>query len=318
MSGTDIRNSPSGELKPAGAGGVNVPAGQLDGTNVDPLVVGLTDAHGDELDIGVLTTGQFLRRNGTTIDTAAVTAGVSSFNTRMGAVLPATNDYTDLQVQNTSSVAGTGVKGALNTLLAAIGALVTGVSSVFGRSGAVTAQNNDYAVTQLGVSATAKLVGRFAAGAGLAQEGTIGGGLEVNAGLDSVQVATTLPARGSLNVTVDEWPSSQTPSTVINTGASITANVATAVGKSTDIAARVWVDDGANGACVFAQLQNVVAYQTGGAAAFVVNQTAWIFAAAGFTFAASLSGTNIVFTLTNTSGTNRHYSLEIGKVEQDK
>lgn len=70
--------------------------------------------------------------------------GVTSFATRTGAVIPATNDYTDLQITNTSSVAGTGVKGALNTLLASIGALVTGVSSVFGRAGAVVATAGDY------------------------------------------------------------------------------------------------------------------------------------------------------------------------------
>lgn len=73
--------------------------------------------------------------------------GVTSFATRTGAVVPATNDYTDLQVQNTSSVTGTGVKGALNTLLASIGGLVTGVSTVFGRANHVIAVVGDYAAS---------------------------------------------------------------------------------------------------------------------------------------------------------------------------
>jgi hypothetical protein len=74
---------------------------------------------------------------------------ISSVFTRTGAVVASTNDYTDLQVQNTSSVAGTGVKGALNTLLAQIAALVTGVSTVFGRAGAVVAAAGDYAASQV-------------------------------------------------------------------------------------------------------------------------------------------------------------------------
>lgn len=74
----------------------------------------------------------------------AGSGGVTSFATRTGAVVPATNDYTDLQVQNTSSVTGTGVKGALNTLL---GLINGGVLSVFGRVGAVIAVAGDYAAS---------------------------------------------------------------------------------------------------------------------------------------------------------------------------
>lgn len=82
--------------------------------------------------------------------------GVTSFNTRVGAVVPVSGDYAASGVTNDSSVTGTGVKGALNTLLASLGttnstvaALVTGVSSVFGRAGAVAAAVGDYLASQI-------------------------------------------------------------------------------------------------------------------------------------------------------------------------
>lgn len=75
--------------------------------------------------------------------------GVTSFNARTGAVVPADGDYAASEVVNDSSVAGARVSNALNTLAAAIIALVTGVSSVYGRTGAVTAQNGDYTASQV-------------------------------------------------------------------------------------------------------------------------------------------------------------------------
>lgn len=82
--------------------------------------------------------------------------GVTSFNSRTGAVVPVSGDYAASGVTNDSSVTGTGVKGALNALLASIGAisstiagLVTGVSSVFGRAGAVVATVGDYVASQV-------------------------------------------------------------------------------------------------------------------------------------------------------------------------
>lgn len=80
---------------------------------------------------------------------AALVTGVSSFNSRAGAVVPATGDYNSTQVTNSSTVSGTGVTGALNTLSSLISGLVTGVSSVFGRSGAVTAQAGDYPASKI-------------------------------------------------------------------------------------------------------------------------------------------------------------------------
>lgn len=71
---TDIRNSPSGVLKQASGGGIQPPAGQIDGTADDPLIVGLTESGGAELDIGSISDGQFLRRVGASI------LGVSSLS----------------------------------------------------------------------------------------------------------------------------------------------------------------------------------------------------------------------------------------------
>ncbi len=91
---------------------------------------------------------------------------ITSVFSRTGpAIVSATNDYTSTQIQNLSAVSGTGVTGALNTLntgLATtnttVSGLVTGVSTVFGRGNAVTAQTNDYTSTQItnssGVSGT--------------------------------------------------------------------------------------------------------------------------------------------------------------------
>ena len=80
---------------------------------------------------------------------AALVTGVSSVFGRTGAVTAQTNDYSASQINNNSGVGGTGVSGALNTLAAQIAALVTGVSSVFGRTGAVTAQTDDYSASQI-------------------------------------------------------------------------------------------------------------------------------------------------------------------------
>lgn len=56
-------------------------------------------------------------------------AGVTSWDTRTGAVTPQNNDYEASQIFNDSSVGGLDVRGALNTLLAAIAA-VTGLPAV--------------------------------------------------------------------------------------------------------------------------------------------------------------------------------------------
>lgn len=73
-----------------------------------------------------------------------IAAGVLSVFGRVGAVVATAGDYNSTQVNNSSGVAGATVTAALNTLAAAILALVTGVSSVFGRAGAVVATLGDY------------------------------------------------------------------------------------------------------------------------------------------------------------------------------
>ncbi len=81
--------------------------------------------------------------------TAALVTGVSSVYGRTGAVVAASGDYTSTQVNNSSGVTGSTVTAALNTLLASIAALVTGVSSVYGRTGAITATLGDYTSAQV-------------------------------------------------------------------------------------------------------------------------------------------------------------------------
>lgn len=86
---------------------------------------------------------------------------VSSVFGRAGIVVAQASDYKASQVDNDSSVAGTFVRDALNSLLtittsitSSIGGLVTGVSSVFGRSGAVVAQAGDYTSAQVNNTST--------------------------------------------------------------------------------------------------------------------------------------------------------------------
>lgn len=84
-------------------------------------------------------------RQTTTQDIADLASGgVSSVFTRTGAVVAAAGDYTDAQINNTSSVTGTHVKDALNTLKAA-----SGVSSFKTRTGAVSPAPGDYDASQV-------------------------------------------------------------------------------------------------------------------------------------------------------------------------
>lgn len=83
---------------------------------------------------------------------AAVTAGVSSVFGRTGAVVAQTGDYTAAQVTNAVSSIGSYVNPPWIVTLdwsKITGAPATGVSSVFGRSGAVVAQSGDYTAAQV-------------------------------------------------------------------------------------------------------------------------------------------------------------------------
>jgi len=85
---------------------------------------------------------------------AAIPSGVTSFNSRAGAVVPAANDYSASQVSNNSGVAGATVAAALNTLAAG-----TGVTSFNTRAGAVVPATNDYTIAQLGGTFAGQLGG---------------------------------------------------------------------------------------------------------------------------------------------------------------
>jgi hypothetical protein len=83
------------------------------------------------------------------LQNAAGAGAVASVFTRTGAVVATAGDYAASQVTNDSAVSGARVSNALNTLAAAITALVTGVSSVYGRAGAVVATAGDYLASQV-------------------------------------------------------------------------------------------------------------------------------------------------------------------------
>lgn len=82
MPGSNIpqRKGPSGPVNPGGeGGGITPPAGQIGGTAVDPLVIGITEdaGAGDELEFGNIPDDTFLKRVGTTIVGVAIAAAVS-------------------------------------------------------------------------------------------------------------------------------------------------------------------------------------------------------------------------------------------------
>lgn len=84
-------------------------------------------------------------------------SGVSSFNGRTGAVLSASGDYTATQVSASPflTITGTTVQSQLQQLDARITASTSAsVTSVFGRTGAVTAASGDYTATQVTAAAT--------------------------------------------------------------------------------------------------------------------------------------------------------------------
>ncbi len=133
-------------------------------TSIDALVTGVSSVNSltgavaldasnlNATDLGQspsITTIQEVLDNLRTAINAIGAAGVTSFNGRSGAVSPAADDYAASLVTNDSSVSGTYVDDALNTLSSAITALVTGVSSVAGKTGAVSLDGNDVTVTDL-------------------------------------------------------------------------------------------------------------------------------------------------------------------------
>lgn len=69
MSDLPLRAGPSGPVAANAGGGIQPPAGQIDGTAADPLIVGITTdgGSGDELTIGTIEDGKYLKRVGSTV-----------------------------------------------------------------------------------------------------------------------------------------------------------------------------------------------------------------------------------------------------------
>lgn len=65
-----------------GGGGISPPAGQIGGSAVSPTVIGITETSGPTaLTIGIITDGQFLKRVGSTLVSAAASGGSLGFET---------------------------------------------------------------------------------------------------------------------------------------------------------------------------------------------------------------------------------------------
>lgn len=93
------------------------------------------------------------------LNTLGGASGVTSVFTRTGAVVAVLGDYAASKISNDSSISGTTVKDALNNIGSFLSGLVTGVSSVFGRTGAVVAVAGDYTGAQ--VTDTSNLPGTY-------------------------------------------------------------------------------------------------------------------------------------------------------------
>ncbi len=227
------------------------------------------------------------RRGGEGPEAAASAGLVSSVFGRIGAVLAVLGDYSASLVTNNSTVVGATVADALDWLASHAGA----VTSVATRVGVITA-------AQLS-----------------------GSGLEPNTGLDALQVATTLPARGQENVAVDAWPSLQTQGSIANL-ASLTLTIPlAAVTRFQAIQTVAYVDSGDGvGTCIFAQcLLNVVHRLTAGTGVLIVDdQIQWQQTAVNWTFSTAIVGTDLVCTLSNASGTARPGSIVAAILSQDK
>lgn len=183
------------------------------------------------------------------------------------------------------------------------------VSSVFGRIGAVVAALNDYAASLIdndsgvGGATVADALNTLGAATAALIAGTA--------------LPTTLPDRGSENVSVDLWPSQQQQG-AINTGGSVTMTVAVPTGRSLDIAVRCQVVDSGTGAVVFFSRLLYTVHNVGGVLSNIIpNQDNGTVAGAGFLFSGAVVGTDVVFTLSNASGTNRTYNMVAGRVLQD-
>lgn len=119
----------------------------------------------------------------------ALVTGVSSFKTRTGNVVPVAGDYAASLVTNDSAtVSGSSVAAALDTLKAAVSALVTGVASFKTRTGNVAPAAGDYEASL--VTNDSSVPGSFVKDA----LNALGSALATS----SVPVVADIPARNAL------------------------------------------------------------------------------------------------------------------------
>lgn len=134
------------------------------------------------------------------------------------------------------------------------------------------------------------------------------------------EIQSQLGPRGGENVQLDLFPSTQQQQAIgPATSTTRTWDVAVPTGKRLDIVASVWIDNGSGGACDYFKKLNIIAHQTSGAAV-IVDQIVISAPNEGgnYSFVATVSTTNIRFTLTNTSGTDKAANIAIGDWRMDK
>ena len=207
--GTGVSISTSGQQIQVNATGPLI-AGDIGGTQTDPIVVGL---QGKPISNAAPTSGEVLTWNGSAWAPATPAGGVSSVFGRTGAVVAATGDYTAAQVTGAVQIGGdldagtaaapkvTGLQGnpvastspTSNQVLTWNGSawapatVAAGVTSVFGRIGAVVAASGDYTAAQ--VTGAVQIGGDLDGGSPAAP---------VVTGLQGNPVASTTPTSGQV------------------------------------------------------------------------------------------------------------------------
>jgi hypothetical protein len=170
----------------------------------------------------VLEVDAFVASEGITPNSPGSGGGaVTSVFARIGAVVAALNDYAASLVSNDSSVAGSTVKDALNTLLAAIAAIPSApVSSVFTRTGAIVATLNDYAASL--VSNNSSVVGS-----------TVKDALNtLLAAIPSVPVSSVFTRTGAIVATLNDYAASLVSNNSSVTGATVKDALDTLLGST--------------------------------------------------------------------------------------
>jgi hypothetical protein len=209
----------------------------------------------------------------------ALVTGVSSFNTRGGAVTPAANDYAASQVSNDSSVSGANVKLALQTLA---GLLLSLGSATPLQLGTATAGNGSTA-----------------------------------APINHVHPSAFANA-GSENLSFDLLPTAQAQG-ALNTGNSVTSSVTLGAGRRYLLQAEAWVEDASGNVLFFRSLSvRAHRKATGDAILILQSPEEDPYSTVAMTFVATVSVGDIVFTLANASGTNGVYNLFVGTEACDK